>query len=198
MKKSSIVFVCFFLGTLLMLQPFTGKTESSNSFNTYPNLPAPIGKEKILLTSAGQAPENMILAKIAEELHLEGDYRPRALASDLYDYNTLVIAVGSSANGLKYKSRTFSEEKQRTRLLLEEAEHMNVPVIIMHITGDKREDRHTSELLEITAPFADYFIGLKTFSRKHQMIDLLQASHVPITLVNELDDINTPFNSAFR
>ncbi|SDM18985.1 DUF6305 family protein [Sediminibacillus halophilus] len=197
MKKSSAVIGCLVIGFLLAASPFGGQ-DTTNSFNSYPNLPAPIGEESILFTSAGQAPENLLLAKIAEDLHLEGDYRPRALASDLYDYRTLVIIVGSSPYGLQYRNRTFTEEMDRTKQLLNEAELRGLPVIILHVAGAKREDKQTVELLKATAPYADYFLGLKSIGSSTEIIELMDAANVPVTLVKDLEDLHTPLNSAFR
>ncbi|WP_053218640.1 DUF6305 family protein [Virgibacillus senegalensis] len=197
MKKSSAVISCLLASLLLAAIPFASPV-SVNSLNLYPNLPAPIGKEKILFTSAGQAPENILLSKIAEDLHLEGDYRPRALASDLYDYQTLVIAVGSSPYGLQNRNRTFTEELDRTRRLLKEAELREMPVIIMHVAGDKRNERQNFKLLKTATPHADYFLGLKSLGNKSEIIDLLDAANVPVTLVEDLEDLLTPFNSVFR
>ncbi|QTN00330.1 hypothetical protein ERJ70_14085 [Sediminibacillus dalangtanensis] len=197
MKKSSAVIGCFVVGFLLAASPFGGQ-DATNAINSYPNLPAPIGEESVLLTSAGQAPENLLLAKIAEDLHLEGDYRPRALASDLYDYRTLVIIVGSSPYGLQYRNRTFTEEMERTKQLLNEAELRGLPVIILHVAETKRQDKQTVELIKATAPHADYFLGLKSISSSSEIIELMDAANVPVTLVKDLEDLHTPLNSAFR
>ncbi|WP_026570909.1 MULTISPECIES: DUF6305 family protein [Sediminibacillus] len=197
MKKSSAVIGCFLAGLLLAASPFA-RPDSAASINSYPNLPAPIGEETILFTSAGQAPENLLLAKMAEDLHLEGDYRPRALASDLYDYRTLVIIVGNSPYGLQYRNKTFTEESDRIKQLLNEAELREVPVIILHVAGTKRQDNQTVELIETTAPYADYFLGLKSISSSTKIIESMDAANVPVTLVQDLEDLHTPLNSAFR
>ncbi|WP_077327996.1 DUF6305 family protein [Virgibacillus siamensis] len=196
MKRYVPISVCF-VSALILCFISINDTHSEH-FNTYPNLPAPIGKEKILITSTGQAPEGSILLQIAQKLNLEADYRPRALGSDLYDYNSVVILLGYSANGLKQTNRTFQEELIRTRTLLKEAEYTHLPIILVNISGFFRDDRRTIKLFKETAPYADYFIGMKNTKKKAAQIDHLRELQVPVTLVNGLKDLSVPFNAIFR
>ncbi|MBT2216147.1 hypothetical protein KK120_09965 [Virgibacillus dakarensis] len=196
MKKYIPVFICIMLAFILLCT--TIRSSPSKPINSYPNLPAPIGGEKILITSAGQAAEGTILLKIAENLNLEADYRPRALATDLYDYASVVIVLGYSANGIAHTPRSFAEELTRTDQLVEEAEHMNLPVVLVDLSGKQRENDETEKLFTRIIPFADYYIGLKNVKHPDKLLTTLKKHHVPATLVTRLDDLSTPFNSAFR
>ncbi|GAA0589425.1 hypothetical protein GCM10009001_01660 [Virgibacillus siamensis] len=196
MKRYFPIIVC--LSIVLLLCFFSLKETQSEHFNTYPNLPAPIGMEKILITSSGQAPEGSILPKIAERLNLEADYRPRALGSDLYDYNSVIIMLGYSANGLTQTNRSFKEEMNRTRKLLKEAENTSLPVILINISGFYRDDNRSMKLFKVALPYADYFIGLKNTKNKAKQIQQLRNHQVPVTLVNDLEDLTVPFNAIFR
>lgn len=166
--------------------------------NVYPNLPAPIGKEKILITSAGQAPEGRLMHAMAEELHLQADYRPRALASDLYDYQTVVVVVGFSANGLTYTNRYYEEELERVKELGKEASLYQMPLIVVHLAGHYRENKETLRLFETIVSHAHYFIGLKNMKQLDIVTDLLHTNQIPATFVSHIRDMKIPFNSAFR
>ncbi len=166
--------------------------------NTYPNLPAPIGVEKILITSAGQAPEGTILLSIAENLNLDADYRPRALATDLYDYQSVVIVLGYSANGLSHTPRSLNDEIVRTGKLVKEAELKKLPVVLVNLSGSSRANKNTWKLFKKAVPYADYYIGLKNTKHVTKLLNTLKAHHVPSTLVNQLADMQVPFNSVFR
>lgn len=196
LKKYIPVFVCFSI-VLLFTFSSIGNSQSKH-INTYPNLPAPIAEEKILITSAGQATESSIMLSIADNLNLEADYRPRALGTDLYDYKSVVIMLGFSANGLSHTNRSFQEELTRTKQLVKEARLANLPIILVNISGLFRDDSQTWQLFEQTAPFADYFIGLKNMKNADSSIKILRGNSVPVTLVTDLDDLQTPFNSVFR
>ncbi|MGY0693571.1 DUF6305 family protein [Virgibacillus sp. FSP13] len=196
MTKYIPVLICVFFAFILFFISFNGSADKH--INTYPNLPAPIGEEKILITSAGQAAEGTILLTIAENLNLEADYRPRALATDLYDYQSVVILLGFSANGLAQTPRSFVEEVSRTEQIVKESKRMELPIILVNLSGGHREDKETIKLFNETVPYADYYIGLKNLRHPNQLVSTLKAHHVPTTLVTQLDDISTPFNSAFR
>ncbi|WP_188454098.1 DUF6305 family protein [Virgibacillus oceani] len=196
MKKYIPVFICLFL-TLIFLVISMDSRENKH-INTYPNLPAPIGVEKILITSAGQAPEGTILLSIAENLNLDADYRPRALSTDLYDYQSVVIVLGYSANGLAHTPRSFQEEIVRTKHLVMEANRKGLPIILTCLSGQYRADGNTWKLFEKIVPFADYYIGLKETKNVSKLLNTLKTHHVPSTLVNQLADIQIPFNSVFR
>ncbi|WP_138420909.1 DUF6305 family protein [Aquibacillus sediminis] len=195
MKKYIIPFICLF-GGLVFISFLSIKPDSH--INDYPNLPAPIAKENILLTNVGQAVEGEILKQIVNDLNLDGDYRPRALASDLYDYQSLVISIGYSPTGLANTPRSFEEEKQRLRDLTKEAELQGIPVVVLHLSNDYKGDARTWELIHQAIPKANYFIGIESVVDRANQTELFQSNSIPYTLVNNLEEIRTPLNSAFR
>ncbi|MYL33927.1 hypothetical protein GLW08_11490 [Pontibacillus yanchengensis] len=196
MKKYSIaiILLLIFIGTIFL----QSRSVSPETKHTWPNLPAPIGEEPILITSAGQATEGKVFSYVTKDLHFEADYRPRALARDLYEYETLVLVTGYSPHGLNQTYRSIKEEKQRVDKLLQQAERKPIPIIVVHVGGAARDDEYTWEFLRQSIPYADYVIGLRQMEQSNQLQQLAKKHSVPVTLVEELDDIRTPFNSAFR
>src|SRR5690606_3010705 len=127
----------------------------------------------ILITSAGQAVESAVLKSIADNLNLESDYRPRALATDLYEYKSVVMIVGYSKNGLSQTLRNVKEEFHRAKELVQEAEKNSIPVILVDISGVLREDETTWGLLESIIPHTTYYIGLKNSKHSRDLRMLL-------------------------
>ncbi|KGX83622.1 DUF6305 family protein [Pontibacillus marinus] len=196
MKKYSLAAFLLFLcvGVMLVNQ----RTSEGEKMNTWPNLPAPIGEAPMLITSAGQATEGKVFSFITKDLHLEGDYRPRALASDLYDYSTLVIVAGYSPHGLNQTYRSIKEEKKRVHRLLHEAERSSIPTILIHMGGAARDDEITWSIMEESMHHLDYVIGFREMKQKKELVKLADDYDVPVTLVDEMEDLRTPFNSVFR
>lgn len=187
----------FCLAFALILLAFS--TASPNKkMNTYPNLPAPIAKEKMIITSAGQAPESPILQAIAENLNLEADYRPRALATDLYEYNSVVVVVGFSNNGLAQTVRNEKQELDRIKDFMREAEANSLPVILVDLSGSLREDQRTWDLIDSIIPYTTYYIGLSQSKQLEKLKSRVKEFHIPVTLVKRMEEIEVPFNSAFR
>lgn len=198
-KKFIPALSCFSILLILVMTPPAGSGSTENKYmNTYPNLPAPIGEQKIVITTAGQAAEGMVIQAIAEHLNLQADYRPRVLDTDLYDYNSVVIVIGFSVNGLAYTHRTFTQELERVEGLVKEAEREHIPLILINVSGDLRNSSPSFQLLQLLISYADYYIGLKQTRHIDQLMELLQDNHVPFTLVNEMNDMRVPFNSVFR
>lgn len=196
LKKYIPFLLCLLIGLILVF--FNLNSSNTKHINTYPNLPAPIGEEKILITSAGQAIEGTIIFAMADSLNLDADYRPRALDTDLYDYQSVIIVLGYSSNGLSYINRSFRDELHYTEQLVKEAASKQLPLVIINLSGVTRNDEQTWKLFEKTVEYSDYYIGLKSENGLNRYMERLKELKVPVTLVNELDDMPTPLNSAFR
>ncbi|GGE29015.1 hypothetical protein GCM10011391_04430 [Pullulanibacillus camelliae] len=165
---------------------------------TLPNLPTPIGKEKVLITSAGQDPDGFIVQRMAQELHLSADYRPTALASDLYDYQTVVLVVGYSPNGLKTTIRSLEEEKRRVKAICKQTKRRGIPLILLHLGGPGRLDEQTMAFFREAAPYTHYLIGLRGADYSGYLRQLAKRYGFSITLVQRIQDMKLPMNSVFR
>ncbi len=196
LKKYTVPMLCIIIS--LAVIGHHSYRASGQSMYMYPNLPAPIGKEPILITSAGQTVEGGIVHKLSQQLHLEAEYRPRALATDLYEYQTLVIVTGYSYNGMLHKKKKFKQEQERIRKLMNEAEADRVPVIIFDLDLQYRDYEETWTILEHTIPYSDYFIGKRHDETPEKLLELIREHKVKSTFVNEIEDMKTPFNSVFR
>jgi len=196
MKKYSLAAVLLFICVGIMI--VNQRSSEGEKMNTWPNLPAPIGDERMLITSAGQATEGKVFSYITKDLHLEGDYRPRALATDLYDYNTLVMVAGYSPHGLNQTYRSIEDEKKRVHRLLHEAQRSSIPKILIHMGGAARDDEVTWSIIEESMHHVEYVIGFREMKQKKELVSLADKYNVPVTLVDEMEDLRTPFNSVFR
>ncbi|RSK29026.1 hypothetical protein EJF36_20250 [Bacillus sp. HMF5848] len=196
MKKYALSICLLFL--IVVMATFQHTQIPKKEANAWPHLPAPLGNGKILITSAGQAIDGYILESMTKELHIEADYRPRVLATDVYEYNTVLFVVGYSPTGLLFTDRTWMEEEQRIRLLLQEIAVKKMPVIVVHMSGFNRTESSTNYLIDLIAPHTDYFIGLRSSDRLQRYRRLAQRYNFPITFVEKIEHIKTPLNSVFR
>lgn len=195
MRKMIVVYGLLLIISIFMLIKWLQVPEYREY--TWPNLPVPIGKEPVLITSAGQATDGYVIDMLAKELHIDADYRPRALSTDIYDYKTVVMVMGFSAHGLDKNGETLSEEKLRIKELIEETKRHQMPLILIHLSGSGRMDAHTLEFIEMATPYASYFIGLRS-ANDRKLGEFVQTGNIPITLVSNVSDLKTPMNSVFR
>ncbi|MEQ6377558.1 DUF6305 family protein [Bacillaceae bacterium S4-13-56] len=191
-----VILILFSIGVFLMF--WHSEKPKEQMMYTWPNLPAPIGHERVLLTLAGQPSEGRIIDELARQLHLDADYRPMVLGTDVYDYRTIVVAVGYSPLGVYDSGRTLQEEKDRIQGILKEVRFREIPLIMIHLDGAGRLDPQTMEFMKMIAPYTSYFLGLKSMENQMELQKIFSEYRVPITLVNSVNDFATPFNSAFR
>ncbi|MBB6214184.1 hypothetical protein HNQ80_000253 [Anaerosolibacter carboniphilus] len=163
-----------------------------------PSLPKPIAKEYVLITSAGQGTDAYIITDIANKLMIHNYFMPQAKEEDLEGAQTLVFVVGYSAIGEKLHGISHDDEKQRIIGLLKKAEKKNMVVITIYIGGKQRHEKRTEDLLSLIIPKTDYLIGTKEANKDNFLSELTKNSRIPITLVNEINDLSEPFSSAFR
>lgn len=196
MKKYYGIFILSCLAVIVgIYQSATGVKEYTPM---WPNLPAPIGEEPILITSAGQGAEGAVVHLMVKRLNLNADYRPRALATDLYEYKTIILYTGFSKNGVNKTYRDFQEEKTRIRRMITYANHNQIPIILIHLGGPMRDDRRTMDLVREALPYSNYFIGKRNMVQGKEILDIAENNRLPITLVSHTKDILTPLNSVFR
>lgn len=172
--------------------------QKRNDIWTIPNLPRPIAKESVLITSAGQSTDACIVAEIANELMIHNFFRPQAGPSDLHDINSLAVVVGYSSIGMKSSSISLDEEKARLVRLLEKAKKGNLIVLVLFIGGKHRRGPETDELLELVSAKGDYLIGVREANYDNFLVDLAKKHALTLTLVKDINDIREPFASAFR
>ncbi len=165
---------------------------------TLPSLPRPIAEERVLITSAGQCTDAYIVAEIANDLMIHNYFMPQVRNADMLNVKSMVVVAGYSPVGMKSNGISFDSEKERLKLLLENARSKGQTVLIVFIGGKERRGSKTDELLRLIAPKGDYIIGLKEANYDGFLTTLARENMLPVTLVKEVDDIREPFTSAFR
>lgn len=187
--------------TLIILLIFTNMTfvdKNKAIVFTLPELPRPIAKAPVVITSAGQSTDSYIVRDISNQLMISSFFMPQAKYMDLKDINTVVFVVGYSSIGMKFQNISYDEEKERIQELLEESKNSELKVITIVLGGEHTHDKKTEELLRLIGTQSDYLIGLRESSKEGILTELAKEGNIPLTLVNGVNDISEPFASAFR
>jgi hypothetical protein len=167
-------------------------------YNSIPSLPQAIGKETVLITSAGQSTDTYIVKDIANRLRIHNFFMPQALEPDLEGINTVVFVVGFSEIGEKLHGITFENEKKRVDLLLKSLKKNEVTIITVYLGGKHRRNMNTDTLLRMTCSKSQYLIATVSADEDYYLSNLSNEYKVPITLVKNVKNISEPFASAFR
>lgn len=169
-----------------------------NKDSSIPSLPQAIGKETVLITSAGQSTDTYIVKDIANKLRIHNFFMPQAVEPDLEGINTVVFVVGFSELGEKLHEISFEEEKKRVEALLDSLKQKNVPIITVYLGGDHRRSQRTDELIRMTSKESRYIIATVSSDEDEFLSKLSEEYKVPLTLVKNVKEISEPFASAFR
>lgn len=163
-----------------------------------PNLPRPIAQDRVLVTTAGQGVEGLIIARYLNQLSIRSYYRHRAEPVDLEDVKSLIIAIGYSPNGLDAAYMDTTKEKTRLRELMKAAQKAKMPVILTHIGGAERRSPLNDEITKELAANANYLVVVRDSNRDMFFTNLAMEKGIPITEVSTLAGVKVPLNSAFR
>lgn len=184
------------IALLLVISALTGHRRQN--MYTYPNLPAPIAKEPVLVTTAGLGAEGLIVAKICDQLNLDYDYRYQGTPADLEDKESLILVLGVSPAGISSIYTTPEEEKTRVFNLVDYAADRHMPIIVVHLGGMDRRGGLNDRLINTVVPLASYVLVAGDGDQDGLFARLTRARNIPLTEVAGINELKVPLNSAFR
>ncbi|MBU7006949.1 DUF6305 family protein [Phosphitispora fastidiosa] len=195
MKKRVIGYLLLILVVILGLTSFP---QSRRVRSLMPHLPAPIAAEKALVTPAGQGPEGLIVSEICDALNINNSFMYWAEPEDLRGFNSLIIVLGFSKQGLHSLHKEEEEEIERVSRLIQAAERQNIPVVLIHLGGPDRRGAVNDALAEVLAVAADYIIVTQDGERDGFFTALADKNNIPVTIVSGVTAVKVPLNSVFR
>lgn len=164
--------------------------------NTYPI--EPFSAELILITSAGQSTDAYIFHDMANDLHLNNHFMPEISTYDLRAYSSVVFVIGYSEVGMMLNEVSYEEEYTRITKILQTAEAEQLPVITAYLGSDERRSEETDALLKYIASKSDYIL-MTSDNGKSPFIDTItENGSIPLTCVNEVDQLSMPLASIFK
>lgn len=174
------------------------KDENEAKIFTMPELPRPIAKAPVVITSAGQSTDTYIIRDISNQMMLRSYFMPQARDTDIKDIKTIVFVVGYSSLGMRLQNISYEEEKARIGKLLEKAKDKEMTVLTVVMCGEQQNNNRTEELIRMLGEETDYFIGLRDSGSESILTELAKDGDVSLTLVKSVNEISEPFASAFR
>lgn len=166
--------------------------------NSYPALPVPIARERVLVTSAGQGAEGLIVAKMCDQINLEYDFRYQGTPADSADKNSLILVVGVSPAGMGSIYTTPGEEERRVLMIVQDAYRKHKPIIVMHLGGRERRGGLNDRLIKAVVPLSSYVLVAGNGNHDDLFTRLTREQNIPLTEVAGINELKIPLNSAFR
>lgn len=179
---------------LFMLFPF----DSNNKETAFRALPRPIGGEPLMITSAGQSTDIYIVKDIANKLMIDNYFMPLATAEQVNDVKSAVIVIGYSEVGIRLNDLDFQQEKKRVLGLINEIKQRDIALITVYLRGSRMLASENKELLELVIKYSDYLIVTEENGNNMYFEELAASADIPITIVDDVNEVSEPFVSVFR
>lgn len=174
------------------------ETSQDNNQISSTYLAKPFSNKMILITSAGQSTDTYILQDLANELRFNNLFMPEAYPSDLSDVTSIVVVVGYSDIGLALHDKSIEDESQRVKALLDEADKLSLPLIVVYVGGKARRNEETDMLLSLTCNQASFIITTTEGNHDQFLTDIARENSIPISYINSTTDLTMPLAAAFR
>lgn len=152
----------------------------------------------VLITSAGQNLDALIIKTVVDELGISADYLALAEPESLGNYRHVIITPGMSYKGLAVAQTTAEAEIQRTKNLVRAADELSCHVILLYLGGFVQGDVRSQELVELLTPIADVIIMYEDgggpsdyFSRA------AEEKGVPLFFIEDLGNLRGELKSIF-
>jgi hypothetical protein len=139
----------------------------------------------VLVTSSGQALDGFTVKTLLTRAKVANDYKVQAVAADLADKKTLIVAIGASVKGFGAAGITADSEVARTKELLAEAKRKNIKTIGVHIGGAERREGLSKQFVELVTPAVDYLVVWEDGNADGYFNRVAEEKKIPLTIVKQ-------------
>ncbi len=158
----------------------------------------PLFEQPLLITSAGQNAEILMVSVLAKRAGLDSKLSKIASPQDLENMKTLALVLGASSKGLGAAGLDLAKEKERVNLLVEEAQKKNVPLLCLHLGGEARRGPLSDELISAFLPLAKMAIVTKSGNEDGFFTGICEKHDIALVEVDKTAGVFTPLKEAFK
>jgi len=187
MKKITLVALFLFIFLIAVIFPQERKESAP-----------PLFEQPLLITSAGQNAEILMVSVLAKRAGLDSKLSKIATPKDLENMKTIVLVLGASSKGLGAAGLDLEKEKERVNLLIEEAQKKNVPLLCLHLGGEARRGPLSDGLISAFLPFAKMAIVAKSGNKDGFLTRICEEHDIALVEVEKTADVLTPLKESFK
>ena len=172
--------------------------DRNNEETAFRALPRPIGNEPLMITSAGQSTDIYVVKDIANKLMIDNYFMPLARPEQINDVKSVVIVIGYSEVGIRLNDMNFEEEINRVAALVKDVKDKNISLVTIYLRGSGMLSSENKELLNLVIDYTDYLIVTEENGDNTYFDQLAARAGIPITIVDDVNEVSEPFVSVFR
>jgi hypothetical protein len=174
-KLIAVFFVTLFLPLFLM-----ANADDKVEFNA---------SEPVLITSAGQSADVLMIKLLAEKASLNILFDKSAPVQKVDSVSSVIIVSGGSSKGLGAARIDKEDEYKRVQEILEKAKKEEKPIIGAHVGGKSRRGKLSDYFNQLVAENADYLIVVKDGDHDSYFSELATKRNIKVTLPEKITDI---------
>ncbi len=150
----------------------------------------------VLLVSAGQSPDAVMVRVLLRRVNIEPELLPTATAANVKDQKTLIVVIGASSKGLGAAGINLNQEQERLVKLLAAAKAKGIKIVAMHLGGSARRGGSSDKLIEMVLPQADVVVVV-TDGNKDGYFTKNKPKAATLYSVDRIADVSKPLEELF-
>lgn len=155
-------------------------------------------REPVLITTAGQSADIMMVKILAQKAELQFTINNLATAADLKGQATLIIVSGGSTKGLGAAKIDREEELARVQALIDSARTAEIGIVTMHVGGKARRGKLSDKFNQVAAENADCLIVVESGDEDGFFSNTAAEKKIPIFLVEKIISAQDVLRSIFK
>jgi hypothetical protein len=157
----------------------------------------PKASPPVLVTSLGQSLDAFQIQLVVKRQGIPFKYDARAGTDQLDDVKTVFLAVGASLKGFGDAGITIKDEIARAGQLLDAAKSHGIFVVALHMGGMDRRDALSDQLINLTAPRAQYLIIREDSDADGLFAGIAKMNNIPLLVIDNVQNLKQPLQELF-
>lgn len=174
--NKSIMSIVILLFLFLSLSVF-GQESEKNLFTA---------QDPVLITSAGQSADILMLKILAKKATLDFTLDKTATPDKLEGFKSLIVVCGGSTKGLGAAKIDKEEEYIRVEELIEKAKKDKITVIAAHVGGKSRRGALSDYFNKLAVENADHLIVVKNGDHDSFFSNIAKEKEIAIDLPEKI------------
>ncbi len=154
-------------------------------------------KQPILLTSAGQSADVLMVKILGKKANLQFTYAKMAQPDSLKNHKSLILVSGGSTKGLGAAKIDKQQELTRVQAIINAAKNAKISIITMHLGGKARRGKLSDEFNKLAAENADCLIVVKNGDEDQLFSKIAENKKIPIYLIDKIMEAGNVMKNIF-
>lgn len=155
-------------------------------------------QEPVLITSAGQSADALMIKVLSEKAGLEYQFDKIAAPEKADSAKSVIIVCGGSTKGLGAANIDKEQEYQRVEALIQHAKKNKLPIITTHVGGKSRRGTLSDYFNQLAAENADYLIVVSGGDEDGFFSGIAKKKEITIELPEKIASIQEILEKIYR